>query len=162
MQVIFQLLPSFRLIQQKAELFLHLFLLLLPDRQDHLQGLDHGAAVVVLHPGREGHQFPLDGNALLGNVLDFLDLRGIVVALFRKADDIPLGQPVSFSKRDLHLTARRKGAFQTGRHGVLKDLIQFFMSDIYDNICVHVYDSSSSTSAMSTRSSMGYFFPLIS
>ena len=45
--------------------------------------------------------------------------------------------PVSFSKRDNYFHPRMQLVFQSFRYSVLKDLIQFFMLYIYNNICKH-------------------------
>ena len=141
----------------------HLLLHGAPHRKHRFQSLVHGRAVHALHPGGQSNQLALQRDSLLHNPQKLLHPGRIPFALVREFHHVSGQHAPAVSKGHPHLHPGLQGGLQRLGHPVLKGPVQLLQRNVYDHIGVfHFFPSSSRTSWISTRSSIGYLTPLIS
>ena len=141
---------SFFLAKQKADALFFLRFLLLFDRDDRFQCLNHGSAVMLLHPRRKRHQLRFDCHAVFCHSKYWLHLLWVVSRFLGKTGHIAVDFLVASSKRDDDFRPNPKCAFQLWGDDVLKYFIQFFMRNVYDYICVHIFPQKTNPAVLPT------------
>ena len=124
-------------VKQKLQPFLYFCILFLLDGKDRLESLYHRAPVIFFHPCCKRDQLRLDLYPGPGNFHNVLHLREIIVTGLRKPDHISFDLPAASSERHQHFHPRFQFICHALRNAVLKDLIQFFMLYVYDNVRKH-------------------------
>ena len=130
MKLFFPRLP----VDQQSEPLFYLYIFFFFDRKNRFQRLQHRSAIIRLHPCRQRDQLRLDLHPGPGNLQDLLHLREIIVTGLCKPGHISFDLPVASAERYQHFHPRLQLILHALRNAVLKDLIQFFMLYVYDNI----------------------------
>ena len=138
----------------------------LPGSQYRLKRRCHRGTVLRFHPccqrDRERAVLVLGVPAVVhGQLRDLLDHLRREAAFLREGNDIALSHDVALAERYQNKAPGQQNILHSLRNLVYKRSVQFVISDINDYLCVSV-QASSNISLISTRSSIGYLWPLIS
>ena len=105
-------------------------------RQHYFQGLDHGGAVVFPDPAGQGDHPVFHTYAAPDNALNFFDPGRVVLADFSDAYHIAFQKLIAVSKRNRDAGPCLQLTFKSLGDAVLERSVQFFMGNVYDDICV--------------------------
>ena len=150
----------------QAYIFFLFCLDFLLDRKYCPESLDHGGTIIFSHPGCQGDQ---SGFRSLFSTA-FFNLFGSNFRFIWQSDHISFTHPAGISKRDGCHHPCLYFLLQPFRYTILKTPVQFITGNI--NYYISIYHElipvwpatylPARISAIRTRSSIGYFFPLIS
>ena len=106
-------------------------------RRDHsFQRLYHGGTVILPDPSGEGNESVLHTGILCRNLQNILDSLRVKLAVLPDLNDISLQLAPTVAEGHCHAHTDLQPVSQTLRHAVLKRLIQFFMRNIHNDICI--------------------------
>ncbi len=108
-------------------------------RKDGLQRLNHGGTVIFPDPCGDSDHIVINPHAVFGNSADFLHSGRIELAHLPQPYHIALHKLVAVAEGNHDACPRLQHPLKSGRHTVLKSLIQFFLRDIYDDICIKLF-----------------------